>query len=75
MRWLIVPGAGRGLRDDPKYASWFIKFKDYNASSSYPGGPTTGKEHNNSYHVPACDFYNNGTAPRCSGFCASQSTV
>lgn len=23
---------------------------------------------NNSYHVPACDWYNNGTAPRCSGF-------
>lgn len=27
-----------------------------------------GKDANNSFHVPACDFYNNGTAPRCSGF-------
>lgn len=51
--------------DDPKYASWFIKFKGFK-NSPYPGGQ--GKEVNNSFHVPACDWYNNGTAPRCSGF-------
>ena len=44
--------------DDPKYASWFIKFKDYKGPSS-----------NNSYHVPACDWYGNATSPpKCSGF-------
>ena len=51
--------------DDPKYASWFIKFKGF-SNKPYPGGQ--GKEKNSSYHVPTCDFYNNGTAPRCSGF-------
>ena len=44
----------------------FQGFKD----SPYPGG--LGKAQNNSFHVPACDWYNNGTgtttAPRCSGF-------
>lgn len=43
--------------DDPQYAGWFVKFKDYK-----------GPQSNNSYHVPACDWYNNGTDPRCSGF-------
>jgi len=51
--------------DDPKYASWFIKFKGF-ADTPYPGGQ--GKAVNNSFHVPACDWYDNGTAPRCSGF-------
>lgn len=51
--------------DDPKYASWFVKFKGFQ-NQPYPGGQ--GKTQNNSFHVPACDFYNNGTAPRCSGF-------
>jgi len=41
--------------DDPKYASWFIKFKDYK-----------GPESNNSYHVPACDWA--PPNPKCSGF-------
>eukprot|EP00658_Telonema_sp_P-2_P021045 TRINITY_DN18350_c0_g1_i1.p2 TRINITY_DN18350_c0_g1~~TRINITY_DN18350_c0_g1_i1.p2 ORF type:complete len:446 (+),score=85.89 TRINITY_DN18350_c0_g1_i1:170-1507(+) len=41
--------------DDPKYASWFIRFKDY----SGPGS-------NNSYHVPACDWA--PPNPKCSGF-------
>eukprot|EP00039_Didymoeca_costata_P006126 m.87634 g.87634 ORF g.87634 m.87634 type:complete len:620 (-) comp13122_c0_seq1:133-1992(-) len=51
--------------DDPKYASWFIKFKGFN-NTPYPGGQ--GKTVNGSFHVPTCDWYNNGTAPRCSGF-------
>ena len=41
--------------DDPKYASWFIKFKDYK-----------GPQSNNSYHVPACDWA--PPNPKCSGF-------
>eukprot|EP00656_Telonema_subtile_P001746 TRINITY_DN10758_c0_g2_i2.p1 TRINITY_DN10758_c0_g2~~TRINITY_DN10758_c0_g2_i2.p1 ORF type:complete len:445 (-),score=93.61 TRINITY_DN10758_c0_g2_i2:229-1563(-) len=41
--------------DDPAYASWFIKFKDYQ-----------GPQSNASYHVPACDWA--GPAPKCSGF-------
>eukprot|EP00040_Diaphanoeca_grandis_P027318 m.155154 g.155154 ORF g.155154 m.155154 type:complete len:642 (-) comp30927_c0_seq1:241-2166(-) len=52
--------------DDPKYASWFIKFKGF-SNTPYPGG-TAGQSANGSYHVPTCDWYNNGTAPRCSGF-------
>ena len=51
--------------DDPRYADWFIKFDGF-SNTPYPGGQ--GLAQNNSYHVPACDFYNNGTAPRCSGF-------
>ena len=54
----VRPGNSvREKLDDPKYASWFIKFKDYKGRAS-----------NGSYHVPSCDWYNNGTAPRCSGF-------
>lgn len=41
--------------DDPRYASWFIKFKDYK-----------GPQSNNSYHVPACDWA--PPNPKCSGF-------
>jgi len=52
--------------DDPKYASWFIKFKGFD-NTPYPGGAVA-KGSNDSYHVPTCDWYNNGTAPRCSGF-------
>ena len=51
--------------DDPKYASWFIKFKGF-SDSPYPGG--AGKAQNGTFHVPTCDWYDNGTAPRCSGF-------
>jgi hypothetical protein len=51
--------------DDPRYADWFIKFSGF-SNTPYPGGQ--GLAQNNSYHVPACDFYNNGTNPRCSGF-------
>ena len=50
-----------------RYASWFIKFKGF-TDSPYPGGPTQGKAQNRSFHVPTCDWYDNGTAPRCSGF-------
>lgn len=44
--------------DDPQYAGWFVKFKNYKGPSS-----------NGSYHVPACDFF--GTKdqpPKCSRF-------
>jgi hypothetical protein len=51
--------------DDPAYVSWFIKFKDF-SNTPYPGGQ--GQAQNGSYHVPTCDWYDNGTAPRCSGF-------
>jgi hypothetical protein len=51
-------GSVREKLDDPKYASWFIKFKDYK-----------GPESNNSYHVPACDWYGTeASPPKCSGF-------
>lgn len=51
-------GSVRQKLDDPRYASWFIKFKDYK-----------GPESNNSYHVPACDWYGTeGSPPKCSGF-------
>ena len=62
--------------DDPKYASWFIKFKGF-ADSPYPGGQSKAVDVLNAsfaagdpgaVHVPPCDWYNNGTAPRCSGF-------
>ena len=44
--------------DDPAYSGWFVKFKGYKGRSS-----------NNSYHVPACDWYGNAThPPKCSGF-------
>lgn len=51
--------------DDPRYSDWFIKFKGF-SNTPYPGGQ--GLSVNGTYHVPVCDFYNNGTAPRCSGF-------
>jgi hypothetical protein len=54
--------------DDPRYASWFTLFKGFE-DTPYPGGPTTGFAQNGTFHVPTCDFYDNGTnAPRCSGF-------
>eukprot|EP00039_Didymoeca_costata_P015930 m.277463 g.277463 ORF g.277463 m.277463 type:complete len:615 (+) comp16307_c0_seq7:50-1894(+) len=42
--------------DDPQYSGWFVKFKDYK-----------GPQSNNSYHVPACTWYNVPTM-KCSGF-------
>ena len=53
--------------DDPRYADWFIKFKGF-SNSPYPGGQGQSVNGTGTYHVPVCDFYNNGTAPRCSGF-------
>ena len=47
---------------DSRYSSWFIKFRGFN-DTVYPGG--LGKSVNRSFHVPACDWYNNGTQPRC----------
>eukprot|EP00039_Didymoeca_costata_P011009 m.150873 g.150873 ORF g.150873 m.150873 type:complete len:528 (-) comp15030_c0_seq17:134-1717(-) len=51
-------GSVREKLDDPQYAGWFVKFKNY-----------TGRASNNSYHTPACDWF--GTKenpPKCSGF-------
>jgi hypothetical protein len=44
----------------------FVKFKGF-SDSPYPGGEIA-KPKNDSYTVPPCDWYNNGTEPRCSGF-------
>jgi hypothetical protein len=52
--------------DDPRYASWFVKFAGF-SDNPYPGGEIA-KPQNGSYHVPVCDWYDNGTKPRCSGF-------
>lgn len=52
--------------DDPAYSTWFIKFKGF-SDSPYPGGQIA-LPVNGTFHVPTCDFYNNGTLPRCSGF-------
>jgi hypothetical protein len=59
-----------------RYASWFIQFKGF-SNSPYPGGTSKAAQDLNAsfaagspgaVHVPPCDWYNNGTAPRCSGF-------
>ena len=58
--------AVREKLDDPKYSSWFTKFKGFD-DKRYPGG--LGKTINGTLHVPNCDWY--GTAdspPKCSGF-------
>ena len=56
-------GSVREKLDDPKYASWFVKFKNYKGKSP------TDNASNNSYHVPACDWYGNATSPpKCSGY-------
>ena len=52
--------------DDPRYASWFVKFDGF-SDAPYPGGGAS-RPKNGSYHVPVCDWYDNGTKPRCSGF-------
>lgn len=44
--------------DDPAFAGWFVKFKNYHGGSS-----------NNSYAVPTCDWFGSpGMPPKCSGF-------
>jgi hypothetical protein len=59
--------------DDPAYSSWFVKFQGF-SDSPYPGG--AGLSVNGTFHVPVCDWYNNGTnAPRCSGFYHDQEQV
>lgn len=51
-------GSVREKLDDARYSGWFVKFRDYQ-------GPRS----NNSYHVPACDWFGNAThPPKCSGF-------
>jgi len=52
--------------DDPKYSSWFAKFKGFD-DSVYPGG--MGKESNGTLHVPTCDWFGTDALPaKCSGF-------
>ena len=52
--------------DDPKYSSWFAKFKGFD-DKTYPGGK--GKETNGTFHVPTCDWYGTADKPaKCSGF-------
>lgn len=56
LNWI---GQVREKLDDPQYAGWFVRFKDYRARAS-----------NNSYHTPACDWYGDAKSgpPKCSGF-------
>jgi hypothetical protein len=58
LNWI---GQVREKLDDPQYAGWFVRFKDYRGRAS-----------NNSYHMgaPACDWYGDGKSgpPKCSGF-------
>ena len=52
--------------DDPKYSSWFAKFKGFD-DATYPGG--AGKATNGTFHVPTCDWYGTADKPaKCSGF-------
>lgn len=52
--------------DDPKYKSWFVKFKGFDGKI-YPGG--AGKASNGSFNVPVCDWYGTAAKPaKCSGF-------
>ena len=57
--------------DDPKYSSWFIKFKGFD-DKAYPGGKrkdSSGKDTNGTFHVPTCDWYGTADKPaKCSGF-------
>jgi hypothetical protein len=59
--------------DDPKYSSWFIKFKGFQTGTTYPGGTqkdSTGKATNGTFHVPTCDWFGTADKPaKCSGFC------
>ena len=54
--------------DDPKYASWFVKFNGF-SNTPYPGGQGRAENVSGTYHVPSCDWYNSSSAPAaCSGF-------
>ncbi len=63
LNWI---GQVREKLDDPQYAGWFVRFKDYQGRSS-----------NNSYHVVACDWYGDAKSgpPKCSGFYHDQGQV
>eukprot|EP00911_Craspedida_sp_UC1_P002171 UC1_evm2s1666 len=63
LNWI---GQVREKLDDPAYAGWFVRFKDYKGRTS-----------NNSYHVPACDWYGDAKSgpPKCSGFYHDQGQV
>ncbi len=56
LNWI---GQVREKLDDPQYAGWFVRFKNYK-----------GIESNNSYYPPACDWYGDSKSgpPKCSGF-------
>ena len=55
--------------DDPRYASWFIKFNGF-ANKPYPGGEGLEQNTSGAFHVPPCDWYgdNRSGPPKCSGF-------
>ena len=56
--------------DDPKYSSWFIKFRGFN-NAPYPGGRGRAENVSGAYHVPPCDWYqynSSSSPPACSGF-------
>jgi hypothetical protein len=57
--------------DDPKYSSWFAKFRGFD-DKTYPGGTqkdSMGKDTNGTFHVPTCDWYGTAAKPaKCSGF-------
>lgn len=56
LNWI---GQVREKLDDPAYADWFVPF-----NSSY-----IGRASNNSFHVPACDWYGDASGPpKCSKF-------
>lgn len=57
LNWI---GQVREKLDDPAYADWFVPF-----NSSYHG-----RASNNSFHVPACDWYGDAKSgpPKCSKF-------
>jgi hypothetical protein len=63
LNWI---GQVREKLDDPAYADWFVPF-----NSSYHGMTS-----NNSFHVPACDWYGDAKSgpPKCSKFYHDQGT-
>ena len=63
LNWI---GQVREKLDDPMYADWFVPF-----NSSYHG-----RSSNNSFHVPACDWYGDAKSgpPKCSKFYHDQGT-
>ena len=53
----------RCATDDPKYSSWFVKFRNF-SDSPYPGGAIA-KPRNGSYHVLPTAVHSLGGLPFC----------